>query len=69
VADHLPRLKENSENELPLDDSFSDDQLFFLGQVEALWYADFMNYLATGVLPSSWKYLQKKNFFQDIKHY
>ena len=51
VADHLSRLvPESSSHGVPIGYSFPDEQLFAL--VHCPWYADIVNYLVTGQIPT-----------------
>lgn len=71
VADHLSRLDLKFIPEsLPLNESFPDEQLMSVNVVP--WFADIVNYLATGQIPEHWtkqdrtKFLSKaKDFFWD----
>ena len=68
VADHLSRLvPESNSHGVPIGDSFPDEQLFAL--VHCPWYADIVNYLVTGQIPTQWTSQQKKKFLADIKKY
>ena len=68
VADHLSRLvPESNSHGIPIGDSFPDEQLFAL--VHCPWYADIVNYLVTGQIPSQWTSQQKKKFLTYIKKY
>ena len=68
VADHLSRLVPDTTFEgLPIGDTFPDEQLFAL--VHYPWYADIVNYLVTGQIPSQWTSQQKRKFLVDIKKY
>ena len=51
VVDHLSRLLSKTTSEgLPIGDTFPNEQLFAL--VHCPWYADIVNYLVTGQIPS-----------------
>ena len=52
VAYHLSIIELEKENETtpPINESFSDEQLFALHSAQAPWYADFVNYLACGII-------------------
>ena len=66
VADHLSRLVSETNSEgLPISDTFLDEQHFAL--VHCPWYADIVNYLVTGQIPSQWTSQQKRKFLVDIK--
>lgn len=60
VANHLSRLIDPKREELPLDESFPEDNLFTLIQKEIPWYANFFNYLVARVLPLDLNYKRKK---------
>ncbi|XP_019238790.1 PREDICTED: uncharacterized protein LOC109218850 [Nicotiana attenuata] len=53
VADHLSRLENHDHVEEggQIKEVFSDDQLFAITQDPPPWYADYVNYLVSGVLP------------------
>ena len=61
IVDHLSRLEKTAEKEkeTKIAENFPDEQLFLLS-VQTLWYADIVNYLACGVVPSELSYQQKK---------
>ncbi|CAL2256441.1 unnamed protein product [Prunus armeniaca] len=59
VADHLSRLVQEG-GDLPINESFPDDQLFSIEQLP--WYADIVNYLAQKYIPKNWDKQQRKRF-------
>ncbi|XP_050160376.1 uncharacterized protein LOC126633887 [Malus sylvestris] len=70
VADHLSRLNENHgvAQPLPLNESFPDEQLLVVQEKEP-WYADFVNYLACGVMRNDISFQERKKFLAMVKHY
>ena len=69
VADHLSRVMQPSLEEEPICDSFPDEQLFKMDVISSPWYADFANYLATGILPKKLSFHQRRKFLADVKYY
>ena len=68
VANHLSRLVSKTTFEgLPIGDTFLDEQLFSL--IHCPWYADIVNYLVIGQIPSQWTSQHKRKFLVDIKKY
>jgi hypothetical protein len=51
VTDHLSRIQFKASQPIPIHDSFLDEQLFEITPREPPWYADIINYLATGQIP------------------
>lgn len=55
VADHLSRLTVDfNENAVPNAETFPDEQLMHISPTPAPWFADIVNYLVTGQMPSHW---------------
>ncbi|XP_021834473.1 uncharacterized protein LOC110774242, partial [Prunus avium] len=72
VADHLSRLvseAEVSDDATPIMETFPDEQLYAIRSSTAPWYADFVNYLASTIIPVDLSFHQKKKFFSLVKHY
>ena len=69
VADHLSRLEQNRDNSEVINEKFSDEQLFLMTQTQVPWYADFVNYLVSRLLPPDLTSQQKKKFLHDVKFY
>ena len=68
VADHLSRLKYLPTNDqVPIKENFLAE--FVLTIVNSPWYANFANYLISGVMPKGFNYHQKKKFLHDVKSY
>ena len=77
VADHLSRLKTDVSTLTKQDitEAFPDKQLLMLQhaqmpqQAGLPWYADFANYLVSGLLPTDLNYQQKNKIFHDVRSY
>jgi len=71
IANHLSHLgpEPTLNEELPIDDSFSDEKLFAISQQTTPWYPDLVNFKVCGVLSPRLSYQQRKKFFTDAKYY
>ncbi|KAJ9542313.1 hypothetical protein OSB04_028819 [Centaurea solstitialis] len=70
VADHLSRLElGSSPSTPPINDSLPGDQLLSVSSSVTPWYADFVNYLACGIVPHDFSSHQRKKFLHDVKFY
>ncbi|KAJ9535626.1 hypothetical protein OSB04_un001232 [Centaurea solstitialis] len=70
VADHLSRLELGSSPSFPpINDSLPDDQLLSVSSSDSPWYADFVNFLACGIVPHDLSSHQRKKFLHDVRYY
>ncbi|CAM8983484.1 unnamed protein product [Rhodiola kirilowii] len=73
VADHLSRLElgelDREEDKLPMTDSLAGEELMSIDVDNVPWYADFINFLACGILPPDLSHNQKRKFLSDVKRY
>ena len=67
VADHLSRLPVSSTTNEEIQDSFPDEQLLFVTKVP--WFANYVNYLATGKMPEHWSKQKQKHFLSHAKRF
>ena len=70
IADHLSRVERSTEEEekVILTENFPDEQLFKVSY-QLPWYADIVNYLACGVVPSEFTSQQKRKLRTDSRYY
>ncbi|XP_022871338.1 uncharacterized protein LOC111390517 [Olea europaea var. sylvestris] len=74
IADHLSRLEQPVEVvDGEINEVFPDEQLLqimhILQATHIPWYADHVNFLASGSTPSDLSYQERTRFFADIKRY
>ncbi|CAM8981710.1 unnamed protein product [Rhodiola kirilowii] len=68
VADHLSRIQLDPaeiSDDAPVRDSYTGEDLMNIEKNSAPWYADFVNYLACGILSGDVDYNRKKRFLHD----
>ena len=71
VADHLSRIASAdpiSKDSSIINESFLDEQLFAV-KSDTHWYADYVNFLASNVLPPDLQWQQTRKFLHDVKRY
>jgi len=65
VVDHLSRISNAPMEMAPINENFPDEHILVM--CKEPWYADIMNYLATGQTPSSWSNQDKHRFLTQIR--
>ncbi|GKB41835.1 reverse transcriptase domain-containing protein [Tanacetum coccineum] len=61
AADHLSRIEnEETSNDSEVDDNFPGETLMEINTEDEPWFADFVNYLASDIIPKGMAYQQKK---------
>ena len=68
VADHLSRLTHPANN-LQVNETFPDEQLFSITKHNLPWYADIVNYLVVGNMPKRWDRAKCERFLSQVRYY
>ncbi|XP_052198389.1 uncharacterized protein LOC127805674 [Diospyros lotus] len=69
VADHLSRLEKHGNNEPAHDEireEFPDEKVLAIQTPQIAWYAEFVNFIVSKVLPPDLNAYQKKKFLHDL---
>jgi len=67
-ADLLSRVTiDSTSNITPIDDYFPDESLLSFSPMP--WFANHINFLATGDLPSHWNTQDKRKFLNEVKNF
>lgn len=71
MANHLPNLENEGKclEDLEIDDSFPDEQVFIATHDLVLWYANFSNYVVSDTIPDNLIFHQRKKFLHKGKRY
>ena len=70
IVDHLSRVEKPfvQDEEREIAENFPDEQLCQLS-LQSPWYADIVNFLACGIMPSEFSYQQRKKLRTDSRYY
>ncbi|GJU76429.1 reverse transcriptase domain-containing protein [Tanacetum coccineum] len=63
----LKMMKQSDDSEV--DDNFLGETLMKIDTRDESWFADFVNYLVSDIIPKGMTHQQKNKFFSDLKHY
>nr|GEV20398.1 reverse transcriptase domain-containing protein [Tanacetum cinerariifolium] len=70
AADHLYRIEnEEINDDSEVVDKFPRETLMEIDTKDDPWFAGFINYLVSDIIPKGMTYQQKNKFFSDLKHY
>ncbi|XP_035832018.1 uncharacterized protein LOC118481040, partial [Helianthus annuus] len=72
AADHLSRLEDpalETTRDEQINEKFPTESLEMMESRQEPWYADYANFLASGIVTKGWPHHQRKKFFADVKHY
>jgi len=67
VVDHLSRIPNAPIIQAPIKEDFPDEHI--LAILKKPWYADIINYLTTGQLPTDWTRQDQYRFFAQVRYF